>query len=449
MDRQSWVIVLAAAVVAGTGATSHVGGWNDGSRLASVECLVDHGTWIIDNSIFAQPPNGTLDKLYINGHYYSDKSPVPAVAMAFIYGLARRCDMPSAAESPDWFCWLLTFLTAGLGYVIAVLCIDALARRAGHGTASRLTLVGAFAFGTLALPYSRSINNHELLLAVVASLLVCFDRIAEGARTWLLIAVTGWLTGLAYSIDLGAGPAIAVGAFVLAAFRLRCWSGMTVYVIAAAPVALLHHALNYHIGGGFGPANANPAYFDWPDCPFTASTLTGAWNHNSIGAFLLYAIDLLVGKKGFCGHNLLLLLMIPAAWRFIRQAHPRRPEIMACVGWMLLTWLLYAATSSNYSGACISVRWFVPLVAPGFYILIHAVHRSVWSSSVLTLAIGAIVINALAWSAGPWSGRMVPAYWLWVVGTLAVFVWFEFARRARWKNACAAAAFPTNVGRAA
>jgi hypothetical protein len=448
-DRLSWLTLAAAVAVALAGASRHVGGWNDGSRLASVECLVDQGTWVIDGSTFAQGPNGTLDKLRINGHYYSDKSPVPAVLMAGVYALARRCGLPSAAERPEPICWLLTVVTAGLAYVVAVVCIDTLARRARLATPTRLTVVGGFALATLALPYSRSVSNHELLLGVVASLLVCFDRIADGHRSRRLIAVTGLLTGLAYAIDLGAGPAVALGAAALGTYRLRRWPAIAWYLAAAAPFGVLHHALNYHIGGGFGPANANAAYFDWPGCPFTASTLTGAWNHDSVGSFLLYAVDLLVGKKGFFGHNLALLLAIPAAWRLLRRPLPRRPEVLTCVGWMLLTWLLYAATSRNYSGACICVRWFVPLVAPGFFILIQDVRQRGLNPSLLCLAAGGAVINVLAWRAGPWSGRMVPGYWLLVGSSLIGWWWFCGKRRPHQQRPLLSLARPAHAGRAA
>src|SRR2546430_1892919 len=46
-----------------------------------------------------------------------------------------------------------------------------------------------------------------------------------------------------------------------------------------------------------------------------------------------------------------------------------RPELLLALGWCGGVWLLYAATSTNSSGACCSVRWFVPLLAPGYYVL--------------------------------------------------------------------------------
>src|SRR5262245_30744365 len=96
-------ILIAAIVVAAVGAEPFAGGWNDGSRLAAVESLGERGTFVIDDSLFVRVPSepgrlspypadrldlqthGTLDKLFINGHYYSDKSPVPTVVMAGLY----------------------------------------------------------------------------------------------------------------------------------------------------------------------------------------------------------------------------------------------------------------------------------------------------------------------------------------------------------------------------
>src|SRR6185295_4349664 len=100
----TFTFLLVATAVAVLGAEPYAGGWNDGSRLAAVESLGERGTFIIDDSVFvrvrpAEPgrplpypadradllTHGTLDKLFIDGHYYSDKSPVPSVLMACLY----------------------------------------------------------------------------------------------------------------------------------------------------------------------------------------------------------------------------------------------------------------------------------------------------------------------------------------------------------------------------
>src|SRR5262245_17141109 len=104
MARSFGCIYLAAGVLAILTARPYAGGWNDGSRLATVESLVDHHTWAINDSIYVTPDRaaqqpyapdsvaaqtGTFDKLLIDGRFFSDKSPVPALPMAGVYQLWR------------------------------------------------------------------------------------------------------------------------------------------------------------------------------------------------------------------------------------------------------------------------------------------------------------------------------------------------------------------------
>ena len=134
------LVLIAAATVAIVSARSYAGGWNDGSRLATVESLVDHRTLAIDRSIFVQVPSrgestapppyppdepdllaeGTRDKLLINGRFYSDKSPVPAFLMAGVYQGLQWTTGLRARERPDRFCYWMTLGSSGLAYVIAV-----------------------------------------------------------------------------------------------------------------------------------------------------------------------------------------------------------------------------------------------------------------------------------------------------------------------------------------
>ena len=50
-DRWDGLVIGLAIVLACGLAMSHATSWYDGSRLATVECLVDHHTWAIDRSI--------------------------------------------------------------------------------------------------------------------------------------------------------------------------------------------------------------------------------------------------------------------------------------------------------------------------------------------------------------------------------------------------------------
>jgi hypothetical protein len=357
------LVVVVAAFIAVLSARSDVGGWQDGSRFATVEALVDYHTLAIDDSIFAA---GTCDKLYIRGHFYADK-PVPALLLSGVYQVWQWCGGAVARERPETFCQLLTLAGSGLAYVIAVGCVYRLGRRFRLPAAVRLALTGSFALATVALPYSEYVNTHIMLLAVGAAAFLNLAALAEetaaGRVPWLRLGGLGTLAGLGYTLDLGAGPVLLLSLLAMVACRTRRAGPVAVFLVAALPWLLTHHALNYAVGGTIRPVNSVPEYSAWPGSPFTATNLTGSWKHGA-GHFLVYAAALLGGKRGFLGHNLPLFLALPGVVVLLRRRPAEWVEILGGCGWCAGTWLLYAALSNNYAGVCCSVRWFVPLLAP-------------------------------------------------------------------------------------
>ncbi len=350
--RRGVAILVLALALAGLGAMKKAGSWNDGSRLATVECLVDYHTWAIDRSIFVRVPEpvvgrstpyprdnlpllytGTLDKLWINGHFYSDKSPVPALLLAGEYAVLKRLTGWTARDHPDHFCKAMTLGSSGLAYALAVWCVWRLGRPLGLSERLRLLLAAGLAFCTVAWTYSRQVNNHVLLLGTSMAILVEMAWLAHGpaACTVGRLLRLGLLAGLSYSIDLGAGPIICAltGLGVLWRVGWGRWPLLAWFVAAALPGVLLHHVLNYAIGGSWKPANALPEYFQWPGCPFTAETMTGGWKHPDVTTFALYCLDMLLGKCGFLLHNLPLLLACVGAGLVLARQHRDRPECSA------------------------------------------------------------------------------------------------------------------------
>jgi hypothetical protein len=444
------LIVILAAMLAVVMARPYAGGWNDGSRLATVESLVDRHTWIIDHSIFVQPQganaprsgaaplpyspqdknlleHGTQDKLFIDGHFYSDKSPVPAVLMAGCYQLWQWITGQTASRHPDRFCRAMTIASSGMAYIVAVWCLYRLGQRLRLPLASRLLLTLSFALATVALPYARQVNNHILLLAVVSALALGIANLCPEARQgqigWRRFAALGFLAGLGYTIDLGAGPVVLFCTFLLilccsfsrqskASAPLQLAAKQTaLFVLAALPWLILHHVLNYAIGGSFKPANAHPEYFRWPGSPFAPENLTGNWIHPNIGSFLLYAASMLAGKRGFLGHNVPLFLTIPTLCILLRRHRDIRHEVLWALGCCAGTWLLYAATSNNSSGQCCTIRWFVPLLAPAYFVLALLLRHYPHYRLDLLILSGWGMLLVVWMREGPWLGGRVPFFW--------------------------------------
>src|SRR5262249_54596350 len=232
---------------------------------------------------------------------------------------------------PDWFCYLMTLASSGLAYVLAVLCMYRLFGLVGLPEALRLGLPASFALGTVALPYVRHTNNHILLLGIAAALLLGLVELGReqppGMRRWRLLAL-GTLAGLGYTVDLGAGPVLLACTLALVGYRCRRTGPVLLFLLAALPWLVLHHAVNYAVGGTWKPANAVPAYFEWPGCPSNPHNMTGGWSHKSVSPFFTYAAALLVGKNGFLGHNPPLFLAVGAMVLLLKRRTAELPEIL-------------------------------------------------------------------------------------------------------------------------
>jgi hypothetical protein len=421
-----WLVVAAAALVAVVSARDYAGGWYDGSRLATVECLVDYHTLAIDHSIFVEVPSrtdpnqpspypahlphllqGTGDRMWIAGHFYSDKSPVPALWMAGVYQVWQWTTGMTAREHPNRFCYGMTLASSGLAYVVAVGSIYQLGVRLSLSRLLRWSLPLSLGLSTMALPYVRHVNNHILLLGVVAGLMVGLMGLAEavqaGGITYRRLVGLGTVTGLGYAIDLAAGPFLLVCTVVLVARRCRRWSFVGMLILAALPWLAVHYAINYALSGTLRPASAVPANWQWPGSPFSAQNLTGVYNHSSLLDFWTYALALLFGNRGFLLFNPPLLLAIPGGIALMRGRTIERPEIFWAAAWSAGVWLVYALFSIQFPGQCYSIRWFVPLLAPGYLVLavfLQKYPRYGWA--FLLMSGWGSVLSVAAWWRGPW-----------------------------------------------
>lgn len=434
----AWVLALCAFAFAAAGAKPYASSWNDGSRLASVEALVERGTFCIDGTTFLErggPPaydpanpilaRATLDKLLIGGRYYSDKPPLVSLPLAGAYRALMALGAPAPSARPDVFAWVICVLLSGTGFAVAVGCMWALGTRAGLEPKWRLLWLGAFALATVIPAYTRSANNHIAQLGAVAALCVLLCRIADAARAgrtaWGALVGAGLITGFAYNLDFGVGPPLVPAVLLVVAVRTRRLGAVAACGLAMLPCVVAGHATNYQIGGDWlKPLNMNPEYLAWPGSPF-ATTMTGIIRPN-VWAQVVYAFDMLFGKKGFLTHNPPVLLALVAGALVLRRGAAHRTELLALVAWCAAGWLMYGALSKNHGGACVSVRWFVPFLAPGFWLLAKVlVERPDLRRDFLALAAWGAPLAASAWLVGPWWMRIVPGYWAVLGGALTTW----------------------------
>lgn len=454
-----------AAVVAIVSASDVAGGWNDGSRLATVECLVDYRTLAIDESIFVKVPpldpesnrpfpypvdepaawlEGTKDKVFVGGHYYSHRSPVPAVLLAGWYFIWQQITGYSAQENCDKFCYWMNLGSAGLSYVVAVVGTFYLGGVLRLPLARRLTLAASLAFATFAIAYVCQVNDHIMLLGVASALAFNLAHLANEfsaappavhgsgfKSSWPRIALCGGLGGLGYTIDQAAGPPLLLAAGLLVAYRTHWRLGpLAVFAAGALPWIAAHHGLNYAIGGTFKPIGSMPEYFAWPGSPFQSENMTGVWNHPTRRDFVRYSFQLLFKPAwGFYWHNLPMFLALVGVFEVCRRRPAEWPELLGFSAWAAATWLLYGALSVNHSGTCCSVRWFVPLLAAGYYLLAVLLRDDArYNSGFVVLTAIGCGLGAFMWQAGPWLEPVAPTFrMLQLAGAASWLVWLIWA----------------------
>jgi hypothetical protein len=253
------------------------------------------------------------------------------------------------------------------------------------------------------------------------------DAARDGRTAWGSLVGLGTLTGVGFNLDFGSGPLLVGAVLGIVAWRTRRAGPVLAYVLAVAPWVAAGVGLNYAVGGVCKPLNMYPEHFQFPGSPFTEENMTGFLRHGPLDQ-ILYAGAMLFGKHGFWNHNLPLLLGVATGWAVLRRPFPGRGELVGLLGWCTLTWLLYGVLSNNMGGGCCSVRWFVPFLAPGFWLLAVVLRdRPDLRPDFVTLAVWGSVLAGLMWWKGPWAMRMVPLMWP-VVGC-ALLSWGVVAYR--------------------
>jgi hypothetical protein len=317
------------------------GGWNQNARFDLVRAIVERGTLTIDDY-----ESNTGDKAQRGGRLYSDKAPgvsltaLPAyAALHAVAGPRRETDRFQAGAS-----YLCTVLAVALPSAVAVGALFVLTTEVlGLGPAAAAAVALAYAFGTLAFPYSTLLYGHQpaaaLAFVAFALLAQARHRAADpaGAGRLLLAGLAlGWAVVVEYPAALSAG---AVGLYAIAFVRPRLRLAWT----AAGAAAALAVLFAYHTAAFGGPFEL-PYSFSVQQPRHRGAFMGLGWPSLRVLRYLL--VD---EYRGLFYGSPWLLLAFPGAFTLMR--HPRlRPEAVVCVSVALLYVLLNASLTDWHGG---------------------------------------------------------------------------------------------------
>jgi len=384
---------------------SHVGSFNDRSRMAAIESLVERGTWIIDESPFSR----TVDRIFVDGHFYSDKPPVLAFIASGVYAVLHRgfglsldagwCDLDESPchcrafcdDSPDWAYYLLTLTLIGVPSALMLALFYHMTGLFGLGNPAAILLTAALGLATQVFPYSTVFNSH---IPAAACLLAGFYALLRARRPlgfpkpqgspagrWLFFA--GLLTALAFTFDLGVGLFfVAFFGYALWGHRRHAWP----YILGGLlPIAWMVF-LDYQIVGTPLPPYMYTQGYDYPGSRFP-QTIAGNRSPENV---LIYGLRLLLGDHGLFAFNPVLLWAGVALvryslfairhssvvkepllrWRnpFLSQSAVVRFAILVGLTSSLFA-LYFILFTDNFGGAAYGPRWYTVFI-PLFFLFV-------------------------------------------------------------------------------
>ncbi|MFT5287296.1 MAG: hypothetical protein ACI8TQ_003481 [Planctomycetota bacterium] len=322
------------------------GSWADGSRMGTIQALVEHGTLALDDTDFLWQG----DKVFINGHYYSHQPPMLALVGAVPYWVLHNV-FGRAITDPFTY-RILTWCLVGLPLCLGLLALARLLRSTGCNANWTAVLLASAAFGTLVLPYSLVLQQHGAATGLV---LLAFAAIH---RRRMLVA--GILLAFATTIDLTAVfPAICCAWPVL---KNAGVNGVVRYGMGALPALALHFGINLSLAGDLLPIGLHLESFEYPFSPFMLMSLTGG--EQRVGETAAYLWGALLGGSGFFSHHPITVLAILAgALLLLKRSYASRstlaPGLLTAAALSSIAIAgYYLSESRNFGGSAFGMRWF-------------------------------------------------------------------------------------------
>ena len=389
------------------------GGWNQNARFDLVRAIIERGTLRID----AYESN-TGDKAKRDGHLYSDKAPgvsftaLPMYAIVHALGReTRETDRFQALAS--WLCtvWAVALPSALAVGALYLFLIDVLRLAPAAGAAFAL----AYAFGTLAFPYSTLLYGHQpaAAFAFLAFALLARSRqrsqgLVDPGRLVAAGLALGWAVVIEYPALL---TVAAVGVYAVVTLRPRrrlLW--LAAGVAAAVAVLFAYHAL------AFGGPLQLPYGFSVQQ-PRHRGIFMGL-----VAPSLRVLRYLLVDEyRGLFYGSPWLLLALPGAWSLVRDRRVRA-EALVCVAVALLYLGLNASLTDWHGGWGMGPRHLVA-VLPFLAVLAGGVAAHGLRRPVAIVAGGAALYSIVLMLVGtsvkpevprveerPWSAFLLPAF---------------------------------------
>jgi hypothetical protein len=322
---------------------------NEATRLGTVQCLVDLGTFALEDGMFK-----TVDRVIMNNHIYSDKPLLLSTLVSVPYRLIKNLLGFSFSEHYYLMVFLLNYICFYSLNILMFWLFHKMIREKLPDSAPSFLLFcsAALIFSTMLFSYSVAINNHTPAAAVTLILLFCLGRYEKNPASWLA-AVIGVLTGTLLNFEFVFGCVFGVSSFFLVAlsgeWKIR-WRQALLYAAGAFAMIGVNFGLNYI---AFGTV-----------IPLYSETHKIEWNSR----ILIYMFNSTFGFKGIFLYMPALLFIIPIVLKLKRTAKERIKTVMLLSLGIVI--VLYWLLTGEYGGWSFGFRYLIPVVPIMFYYIV-------------------------------------------------------------------------------
>ncbi len=352
---------------------------NTGSRYATIQSLVDHGTYHIDKSQYIR----TIDKYKVGSHHISSKPPTLSTLGAGAYYVYQKATGKTIASHEGNVVRFVSLCTGGLGHLVFLIFFFRLCLLFMRSELAIVTSVAGASFAYLGTAYATHINNHSTAaaLSVCGFYYACRIRSGRDPKVWHW-PLAGLVLGLLPAIDLsGIGITFLITLYLASHdWKRTAWA----FLPALLPGLAMHFWLTYQISGSFKPFYLNSALKNFKQFHFrNAGGIDGLREPKHI-----YAFNVLLGHHGLFSMTPLFAFGL---WELGSCLRRRRylAESLVSAGALLAFLGYYIFRTRNYGGWCVGMRWLVPimpLLLFYFGLWLDRVRLTRWVSGVVLAA---------------------------------------------------------------
>lgn len=326
------------------------------SRVAMIRAIVEHRTLVIDS---VQDVYIT-DKIYKNGHFYSDKPPLPSLAGALIYFILYHI---FHLKFSYLVYYLFSLIITGLSFALLLTLFYKLLGWFKIDEKYKILFTFSLGFATLLFPYSSGFSNHPISALLVFLSFYYLLRINPVLKYGInpalkkrFIFLSGLFASLAVATEFFQGLIFATTSFIYLLLNKESRKIFYYYILGILPIALLYIIYNLQVTGNILPPYLNLTLYQYPDSYWLKPAGVDAFNHPK----LLYLFNILVGSQGIFLYSPILLFGV---WGLIKTVLDKKnvlkKEAILILSTLIIIIAFLVIATSNYSGASYGFRWFI------------------------------------------------------------------------------------------